>query len=143
MKFLFYNTKTEYFGELPERVTLENGLTRTDSTTYTDEELEEWGYIQIPNEPEVAIDEYCVFNRETLQWDILKKALEPQWDEVKKERNKRLTETDWYVIRFLERGTPVPEEITTYRKALRDITTQENPFFIQWPQIFPDTTSIN
>ena len=143
MKFLFYNTKTDYMGELPERVTLDNGLTRTDSTTYTDEELQQWGYVAIPSEPEVQVDEYTVFNRETVKWDVYKKPFGPQWEEVRTERNKRLAETDWYVIRFLERGTPIPEEITTYRKALRDITAQENPFFIQWPQIFPDTTSIN
>lgn len=143
MKFIFYNTKTGIVGELPEIITLESGLTRTDPSSYTDEELQEWGYVQIENQPQCQVDEYIMFNRETLSWDILKKPFGPQWDEVKKERNKRLEETDWYVIRFIERAIPIPDEVTTYRKALRDITTQENPFFIEWPSVGVEVTSVS
>jgi hypothetical protein len=130
---LCYNKINGYLGELPERVILSNGLTRTDPSSYTDEELEEWGYVVLQNMPTVNIDEYVSFNNETYEWEILKKPLEPQWDEVRKKRSELLAETDWYIIRFVERGTPIPDMITTYRKSLRDITLQENPFFIEWP----------
>lgn len=36
---------------LPARVRLSNGLTRTDSSTYTSEEISEWGYIGPIDEP--------------------------------------------------------------------------------------------
>lgn len=132
---LCYNKINGYIGELPERVILSNGLTRTDPSSYTDEELEEWGYVLLENPPAVNIDEYTNLNTETYEWEILKKPLEPQWEEVRKKRSQLLTETDWYVIRFLERGIEIPTAVTTYRKALRDITLQENPFFIEWPTI--------
>lgn len=36
---------------LPARVRLSNGLTRTDSSTYTSEEISEWGYVGPINKP--------------------------------------------------------------------------------------------
>lgn len=130
---LCYNKINGYLGELPERVILPNGLTRTDPSSYTDEELEEWGYVLLQNRPNTNIDEYVSFNSETYEWEVLKKPLDPQWDEVRKKRSELLTETDWYIIRFVERNIPIPDAVTTYRKSLRDITLQENPFFIEWP----------
>lgn len=137
---LCYNKISGYLGELPERVILPSGLTRTDPSSYTDEELEEWGYILLQNKPDVDIDEYVSFNTETYEWEVLNKPLEPQWDEVRKKRNELLAETDWYVIRFVERGIPIQDVVTTYRKALRDITLQENPFFIEWPVLNIDNS---
>ncbi|KKL65984.1 hypothetical protein LCGC14_2149510 [marine sediment metagenome] len=32
----------------------------------------------------------------------------------------RLVETDWYVIRMMETGQPVPDEIAAMRRAARD-----------------------
>ena len=54
-----------------------------------------------------------------------------QWNFVKSERNKKLFETDW---------TQLPDVVlrnkeawATYRQALRDITTQSDPYNIVWP----------
>jgi hypothetical protein len=60
-------------------------------------------------------------------------AIEQQWVQVKAERDSRLANTDWYVIRELETGTPKPEGMQAYRQALRDITLQADPFNITWP----------
>lgn len=49
------------------------------------------------------------------------------WKGHRIERNFKLAETDWVIIKSLELGTPVPAEWITYRQALRDITT--NPDF--------------
>jgi hypothetical protein len=54
-----------------------------------------------------------------------------QWDVIRTERNKLLAESDW---------TQLPDASAdaaawaTYRQALRDITTQDNPFSIVWPE---------
>ena len=53
-----------------------------------------------------------------------------QWTEVRADRNRRLADCDW---------TQIPDAPVDgapwmlYRQALRDITTQSNPFNIQWP----------
>tara|TARA_R110000803_G_C11982033_1_gene320899 strand:- start:143 stop:637 length:495 start_codon:yes stop_codon:yes gene_type:complete len=46
------------------------------------------------------------------------------------ERNRRLKECDWVVIKALESGTLVASEWVTYRTALREITTHPN-----WPHL--------
>lgn len=53
-------------------------------------------------------------------------------EDVRKERNTRLAETDW------TQGRDVPETTSNkwlaYRQALRDITEQSGfPFYIEWP----------
>ena len=50
------------------------------------------------------------------------------------ERDKRLASCDWVVTKSLEAGGAVPSEWSTYRTALRDITTHAN-----WPNLnYPD-----
>jgi hypothetical protein len=54
-----------------------------------------------------------------------------QWNVIRAERNKLLADCDW---------TQLPDASAdaaawaTYRQALRDITTQANPFAIVWPE---------
>jgi hypothetical protein len=54
-----------------------------------------------------------------------------QWGVIRAERNKLLADCDW---------TQLPDASAdaaawaTHRQALRDITTQANPFAIVWPQ---------
>ena len=54
-----------------------------------------------------------------------------QWTVIRAERNKLLAASDW---------TQLPDASAdaaawaTYRQALRDITTQDNPFSIVWPE---------
>ena len=53
---------------------------------------------------------------------------------VRGERDAKLVETDWRVIRAYETGSNIPAEWELYRQALRDITTQEGfPHTVTWP----------
>ena len=55
-------------------------------------------------------------------------------EELRTERNKRLAECDWVVIRATSTDTPVPEEWKTYMQALRDLpSTTEDPANPVWP----------
>lgn len=56
-----------------------------------------------------------------------------KWVDVRIERNKKLADSDVYVIRAYENGEPVSENIKVYRQALRDVTQQPDPFNIVWP----------
>ena len=50
------------------------------------------------------------------------------------ERNNKLANCDWVVIKALEAGTSVASDWVTYRTALRDITAHSN-----WPDLeYPD-----
>lgn len=69
---------------------------------------------------------------EIAEWEALQaEAPATQWDEVRKERNALLAACDWTQLP----DTPVDAaEWATYRQALRDITTQADPFNIVWPE---------
>lgn len=58
---------------------------------------------------------------------------EIQWAAVRIQRYTLLSESDVFVVRAYENGEPVPQDTIDYRQALRDVTTQPNPFAIQWP----------
>lgn len=50
------------------------------------------------------------------------------------ERDKRLKESDWIVIRSLETGNAIPEQWLDYRQALRDLTKNSKDMNnIEWP----------
>ena len=54
-----------------------------------------------------------------------------QWNVIRAERNKLLVESDWTQLP----DAPVDAAVwATYRQALRDVTTQANPFAIVWPE---------
>jgi len=52
------------------------------------------------------------------------------WANVRAQRNKLLAECDWTQLP----DAPVDAAVwAVYRQALRDITTQANPFKLSWP----------
>ena len=59
---------------------------------------------------------------------------ERNWKNLREERNTRLAEVDWVVIRAFSMNTPVTDEWKTYMQALRDLpSTTEDPANPVWP----------
>jgi len=57
------------------------------------------------------------------------------WNDLREERNRRLSQCDWVGIRAFTTNTPVPEEWKTYMQALRDLPANtEDPSSPTWPQ---------
>lgn len=56
-----------------------------------------------------------------------------QWAVVRAERDLLLDKCDWWVTRAIEKNATISAEQQAYREALRDITTQSDPFNITWP----------
>jgi hypothetical protein len=54
-----------------------------------------------------------------------------QWNVIRAERNKLLAASDWTQLPDVSADAAA---WATYRQALRDITTEANPFAIVWPQ---------
>jgi hypothetical protein len=55
---------------------------------------------------------------------------------VRAQRNALLAATDWWVIQAMEAGQVINTSMTTYRQALRDITSQPGfPWDITWPEV--------
>lgn len=71
-----------------------------------------------------------VFDLDTCSWSI---PVESQWAEVRRERDRRMSLTDWRVTRAMELGQALAPEWVAYRQALRDVPFQLDPFCIAWP----------
>tara|TARA_R100000700_G_scaffold17134_1_gene23527 strand:+ start:456 stop:890 length:435 start_codon:yes stop_codon:yes gene_type:complete len=52
-----------------------------------------------------------------------------QWIGIRKERNKKLKDTDWRASSDLT----LSDDWKTYRQSLRDVPTQTDPWNITWP----------
>ena len=64
--------------------------------------------------------------------EILRET-EGKWEEVRRFRNELLRQTDWMMISDVPFSSTQKSEIKKYRKELRDITKQSDPFNITWP----------
>jgi len=60
---------------------------------------------------------------------------ERQWAEIRIQRNALLDKCDWWVTRAIETNATISAEQQAYRDALRDITSQSDPFNIVWPAL--------
>jgi len=81
-----------------------------------------------------APNNYSIFNHDTKQWEK-NQTDEQRWELIKMGRNMRLTASDWTdtLSAKARLGDELYQQWQTYRQALRDITTQADPFNIVWP----------
>lgn len=96
-------------------------------------------------ETQVATQEGCHYSAEKQRWETSWVVRDLTAEElaqieadlatsVRTQRDRKLQETDWIVIRAYERNQNIPGEWEVYRQALRDITTQEGfPRNVTWP----------
>lgn len=75
--------------------------------------------------------EHYAFDYPTKKWVF---DAEAAWAAVRADRDQRLAASDWVVLRAADQGQPVPPEWIAYRQALRDVTEQDDPLNITWPQ---------
>lgn len=133
-----YSLHNQYPTPLPFRITLPNGFTRTDPSTFTESEIVAAGF--------TGPYEYPVYNVkiETIDWDgyqfIVRpynsQELEEQWNKVRKQRNQLLKDSDWTQIRDYNLCLDNTEDWALYRQDLRNIPeVQSNPFDITWPSM--------
>ena len=63
------------------------------------------------------------------------RILAEKWVNIRTERNRLLTESDWVVVKAKEEhpNASIPSDWVDYRTELRDITKQSDPDNITWP----------
>ena len=131
-----YSHKNQYPQPIPNRIKFPDGFTRTDSSTFTQEELERAGYtgpFTIPSHDSKI---------ETIEWTGTEflvrpyntQELEEQWTKIRAQRDQLLKDSDWTQIEDYEFDLPNIEDWKSYRQALRDLPEVEtNPYDIQFP----------
>ncbi len=88
------------------------------------------GYVKFVDgkEQPMTEEEIAEFKK---QEEIRKKEVEHMRAQAyRTERDLKLAECDWLVLRKIEKDIEIPAEWVTYRQALRDITKHEN-----WPAL--------
>lgn len=147
---MLYSYKGQYPTTLPERIRLSDGSTRTDSSTFTEEELTDAGYVAAGESPAYDNTTQKVIWNGTA-WEVVELTTEEinaivqqQWAEVRESRDAKIKEVEWRVMRNLSetrQGIDTTDNITdldTYIQALRDITsTTTNPLEVSWPVLGP------
>jgi hypothetical protein len=84
----------------------------------------------VPAAPHLYDGMCCIVDVEPLTQEELDQRVVTQWQVIRTQRNQMLKDTDWTQVL----DSPVDKAAwATYRQALRDITTQADPFNITWP----------
>ena len=138
---MYYSYKGEKPSKLPNRIRLSNGLTKTNSSTFNNEDLEDAGYIRVEPQPHYnSRIEKVVWDKEKVCWSVvnltpseINEHTNQQWSSVRSERDELIKSTEWLINRYhseVRLGLEPTDDIAKldeYIQALRDITKQPVP----------------
>ena len=145
-----YSIKGNYPIEtLPHRIRLSDGSTRTDSSTFTADELSSAGITTVSDPPDYNSDTHkLTWDTTDIEWEVVALTQEEidnlisiAWQSIREERNTLLSEFDERVSRYqsevrigITTTTDNISDLDTYAQSLRDIpSTYSNPNDVQWP----------
>ena len=134
---MLYSHNGSYPTVLPNRIRLSDGKTRTDSSTFTAEELLDAGWFLVEEPPQTEYPN-------KIDWDgsswVIREPNEAELNVqriyIQSECVRKLEETDYKIIKALEAGADLDLVVVSYRQQLRDIynsVTDLNVWNIEWP----------
>lgn len=131
----FYSYQRQEPQELPQRIRLSNGRTRTDSSSFTDEEISNAGftgpYERPEYDPEIETQSWDSESKEWITTPILDEVF---WERLRNQRNRRLFMSDSTQLSDAPLTSSQKTAWTTYRQALRDLPENtEDPKNVTWP----------
>ncbi len=121
---LFPNTSFTVAGPNADFLTANNTVELVETLTYT-----------TPTQKLSTVDAYVDSGKaytvkvESTTSDEQTALINSEWVNIRSQRNYKLKDTDWRASSDLT----MSDAWKTYRQALRDITTQADPFSITWP----------
>ena len=134
-----YSFKGAWPTRLPNRIKFSNGLTKTDKTTFTDQDLIDAGWIEVEDPPAATYPNKLEWNGETFEWSVRG----PNESEIFQKRQEiqiscmtMLTETDYKVVKAMEIGEQLDSDYINYRQSLRDLYNDVmtmDPFSVTLP----------
>lgn len=134
-----YSFKGAWPTQLPNRIKLSNGFTKTDKTTFTVEDLADAGWVAVDYPPEIEYPNKLEWDGSILEWYIRppnEAETQFKWQEIRNECQRKLAETDYVVIKTVERGESLDPAYVEYRQALRDLYNNVNnvdPWTVEYP----------
>jgi len=142
---MYYSLNNQYpVPKLPEKIRLSNSSTRTDPSTFTEEELLDSGWRSVSDPMPHDPNEHTLSWKEidgTYNWILSPLSLEDKSNRVRLERNQRINDVMWRVHRHRReealRLPPTDDIIKLYQyiQALADIPEQDGfPTSVIWPE---------
>lgn len=152
---MLYSKNGSYPQPLPFRIRLSNGTTRTDSGTFTEEEIADAGYVAVANPPLINSVQVLEWDSQNVTWLVRDKTLEELqaetanlWRSIRTQRDKLINEVAWRYERYARHarlGIAQIDDMTAldqYVQALADIPqTQTDPYDITWPVLVDNSPS--
>lgn len=142
---MLYSHNGQYPTILPHRITLSDGTTRTDVSTFTEEELADAGYVAVTAPIPTAVYPQRA-DWDGSAWYLRDPNAAETSAEVFRIRNlclDSLEATDYKVLKAYEAGAPVAQNYVEYRQAWRDLynsVNSENVWTTVLPQLAPETS---
>jgi hypothetical protein len=139
---MLYSKNGSYPTLLPHRITLSDGTTRTDRSSFTEEEIQDAGYVAVESQP--IADYPNKLDWDGIQWIVREPTdfeISERWNYIRKECLRKLSETDYKVIKAVEVGELPPENYVLYRQELRDLYNNVNnvdPWNVIFPTIYSE-----
>jgi hypothetical protein len=132
---MLYSFKGAYPTQLPNRIRLSDGTTRTDRDSFTSEEIADAGWFEVDPKPVVNYPQKVIWTGN--DWEVRYPndyEIGVKWSSIREKRNRILKELDYMVLKELETGGTPNTQIVEYRQALRDLPQiQTDPYNITWP----------
>jgi hypothetical protein len=121
--------------ELPHKIRLSDGRSRTDASTFTEEEIEEAGFTGPYTRPEFDSEvETQSWDEEIGNWVTTPIPDEVFWENLRAQRNILLQSSDWSQLSDAPLTSAEKTAWATYRQELRDLPANtQDPRQINWP----------
>lgn len=87
-----YSKNGSYPEPIPFRIRLSNGLTRTEPSTFTEDEIADAGYTEVSNPPSITTEQVLEWNSLNLEW-IVRSVTEQEINNLKRLRLNYITES--------------------------------------------------
>jgi len=116
-----YSFNGAYPTQLPNKITLSDGTTRTDKAAFTAEEILDAGWIEVANPPSASYPNVLEWVNGT--WNVRPPNTSETLMKIQQLRDlslDKLNQTDYRVIKAYETGVALDAHWVTYRQELRD-----------------------
>lgn len=130
-----YSFKGEEPRPLPEKIRLSDGTTRTDNSSFTEEEILDAGYTGPYTRPEISDRDGMIgWDSENLEYVVTMFEDHMYLTELKRQRYSILLDTDWTQLPDSPLSDDDKQKWANFRQALRDFPeTCEDPKNYQLP----------
>lgn len=147
---MLYSLNGQWPAELPQRIRMPDGTTRTDKSTFTESDIAAAGYVPANDPPATTQDQMLSWNGS--EWGVVDAPLittEQKWQQVRQKRDTLINAISWRLERWSSQqrlGMQPVDDIAAldmYVQMLRLVPEQLDPDDIVWPEVpavaYPDS----